>query len=937
MIQRSIESQIYHSMDEESMLKKLKSSYEGISDVEAEERLRIYGPNELTVKKKRTKLQLFLSQFTNGITYILIAAALISLIVGKIVNVAVIFAVIILNGVIGFVQEAKADAALSALQTMATPEADVIRNCQSGTECIELRIKSKNVVIGDLILLEAGDKVPADARLIEVVNLEVDESMLTGESVPVRKKTGKVSESAPLADRKNLVYSGTLVTGGRGRAIVFATGMETEMGKISSLIDEAEDIQSPLQTRIDDLTKKLGLLAVITSMATFFIGILRGFDIIEMLLFGIATLVSSIPAGLPAAITITLAVGVQKMVKRHAIIRKLSAIDSLGGVTTITTDKTGTLTTNQMTARRAYINNTIYEITGIGYIPEGIFRKISGTNEDGGGLSEVKDGEPLYRLIKTAILCNDSHLVENKVEQDASKWEITGDPTEGALLVAGAKLHLQKEDLRRSHPRVDEIPFDPKYRFMITFNLLDADNNDRQVELHLKGAPESVINLCKTVLMKGGLETLSEETAKQILDISSEFASNGLRVLGFATATFKIGNIDGLKKEILDFAERGANRNVKELTFLGLVGMIDPPREEVKQAITLTRTAGIQVIMATGDHKLTAKAIGEEIGIVKPESEIIEGTELENMTDEMLDQKIGAVAAFVRVSPTHKFRVVNSLRRKQNIVAMTGDGANDAPALKAADIGIAMGITGTDITKETAKMVLTDDNFASIVNAIEEGRVVADNIKKGLKFLLTTNIGEVLTILLSIIILTDSSPLFTALAILWVNLVTDGGLTVAIAREPKESDVMKRPPNAINEKILNKSILFEILFTAVVMAGGVLLISQLHGGSAPITEKQTLAFNALAFYQIINAVNCRSRSQSIFQLGFWSNRSIAIGLLISISLQIIAVQVPFMNVILGTTPLGWIDWIIIIAGALSLLIADELRKFYVRKKASNLT
>jgi Ca2+-transporting ATPase len=913
----------YHGIPEDKLINRLKTSYTGLTDEEAKRRLEQYGPNELAVRKKRTKLQLFISQFTNGITYILVAAAIISAIVAKYVNVAVILAVILINGIIGFVQEAKADEALKALKNLATPEATVIRNCNKGTECIEFRIKTREIVPGDLILLEAGDKVPADSRLINSASLEVDEAMLTGESLPVRKQLGIFPENIPLADRKNLVYSGTIVTSGRGRAIVFSTGMKTEMGKITTLIDEAEETESPLQKRIAILSRNLGILSIIVSLGIFGIGLLRGFAFVDMLLFGIATLVSSIPSGLPAAITITLAIGVQKMVKRNAIMRKLSAIDSLGAVSTIVTDKTGTLTTNQMTARKILVNNNIYDITGVGYKPEG---SIFATNNPENIIENTSEKPELLKLLSTAILCNDSHLIENHIDENNLRWEITGDPTEGALLVAGAKVHLQKEDFQRDFPRVDEIPFDSKNRFMATFNQASSSDTEKII-LHLKGAPETILNLSRKIFLNEQEISINSDIREQIIETSNNFASKGLRVLGFASMEVNKEDIEKIKEDLIE-----GNFNKYDIVFLGLIGMIDPPRDEVKKAIKLTKSAGIHVIMATGDHKLTAKAIGEEIGIISPESEIIEGVELEKMADDELDNHIENVSAFVRVSPTHKYRVVNSLKRKNQIVAMTGDGANDAPALKAADVGIAMGITGTDITKETAKMVLTDDNFASIVNAVEEGRVVADNIKKGIKFLLTTNIGEVLTILLSIILFRDNIPLFTALAILWVNLVTDGSLTVALAREPKEQDVMNIPPRSVKEKILNKTLLFEILFTAVIMAAGVLLISLLHGSTASIAEKQTLAFTALAFYQIVNAINCRSRNQSIFQLGFRSNISIAIGLLISISLQILAVQAPFMNVILGTVPLGIVDWLIIISGALTLLVADEIRKLILRNR-----
>ncbi len=917
---------LFHNISEQDTLNQLGTSLDGLSEKEAKTRFSIYGPNELQVKKKQTRLILFFSQFKNAITYILLVATAISWIVGKLVNVAVILAVIGINGIIGFVQEIKADAALSALQNMSAPEADVIRNCNQATECIEMRLKASEIVPGDIILLEAGDKVPADARLLEVVNLEVDESMLTGESLPVRKQMGIFPATASLADRRNIVYAGTLITSGRGRAVVYSTGMRTEMGKIAHLIDETEDPTTLLQKRMDDLIRKLGLIAILMSVITFLIGIARGFEFVEMLLFGIATLVSSIPSGLPAAITITLAVGVQRMARRKAIIRKLAAIDSLGGVTTIVTDKTGTLTTNQMTARKVLVDHSILEITGIGYKPEGIFHPQENPQD---AITTTASGQDLHSLLVTAILCNNSHLVVHEVNPGVFRWEITGDPTEGALVVAGAKLHLQKETLRKRFPRVDEIPFESKTKYMGTFNATGTSTPVPQdiVTLHLKGAPEVILNFAESIATGGKSIPLNPIEKGQVLEASNIFAGQGLRVLGFASMPLSASNISQVKTHLTD-----GRKSLPGLVFLGLVGMIDPPRDEVKRAIQLCKNAGIHVIMATGDHKLTAKAIGEEIGIVTPGSNLLEGVEVDSITDEQLDVQIKSTSAFVRVSPIHKFRVVNSLRRHQEIVAMTGDGANDAPALKAADVGIAMGITGTDVTKETAKMVLVDDNFASIVNAVEEGRVVADNIKKGVKFLITTNVGEILTILLSILFLTVHAPLFTALTILWVNLVTDGTLTVAIAFESKEADVMLQPPKSPSEKVLSKDLLVGVLFTAVYMAASVFIISQLHGETSSIVEKQTLAFTTLSLAQITNAVNCRSRSQSIFKLGFRSNRTFLLGMILALVLQVLAVQTPFMNLILGTTPLNIVDWVVIGASALFLLMTEELRKHILRKR-----
>ncbi|MBM4401013.1 MAG: HAD-IC family P-type ATPase, partial [Crenarchaeota archaeon] len=560
------------------------------------------------------------------------------------------------------------------------------------------------IVPGDIIDLDAGAKVPADARVFEAVNLEIDESMLTGESTPVKKTVDALKKDLAAADMTNIAFSGTIVTRGRGKAVVVSTGMKTEIGKIAKLIKETEKAATPIQKQTVDLSRKLGLFALLASSLILVISLLRGFEFLEAFLFVLAAAVSAIPEGLPVVITITLAIGVHRMAKRNAIIRKLQAVDTLGSATAICTDKTGTLTTNQMTTQKIFVNNKTVKITGAGYAPEGHFEA------DGNPLDVAKD-ESLSFLLQIATLCNDARLRRHKLDGE-SRWEIYGDPTEGALVVAAAKARFQKDDLEEEYPRVDEIPFDPKERYMATFHKISTE----KLHVYVKGAPETILERCSEILEDGKTKRLTQQKKEAILKASTQMASEALRVLAIAYEPIEAKELEDVKS--------GIQRGRAKLVFVGLAGMIDPPRPEAKSAVQLCKKAGIKVIMATGDHKLTAEAIAKEIGILEARSKVLTGADLDDMSDDELDAVINDAAVFARVSPTHKYRVVESLRRKGHIVAMTGDGVNDAPALKAAEIGVSMGITGTDVTKETADMVLTDDNFASIVNAVEEGRVV---------------------------------------------------------------------------------------------------------------------------------------------------------------------------------------------------------------------
>ncbi len=894
----------WYNKEVQEVFRELATSELGLSEDEAKKRLEAYGPNELEKEKRNAWFIILVNQLKNPLFIVLIAAALISFSVGKTIDTVVIFGVIILNTLIGFFQEYKAETALEALKSMSAPEAQVLRNCQEKGSCIETRLKAREIVPGDIIILSAGDKVPADARLFEAANLEIDESSLTGESTPVRKTTDPLPEPAPIADRINLVFSGTAVTNGRGKAIVFATAKQTEMGKIADIIKTTEKAETPIKKRTLDLSRKLAIFALLASGLTLVIGVLRGFDFVEIFLFSLATAVSAIPEGLPTVITLTLAIAVNRMAKRSVIIRKLQAVDTLGSATVICTDKTGTLTTNQMTAKKIFADKKTIEITGVGYEPTGRF-------EQAGTPIDLKDSKTFTQLFYAAVLCNDSRLRRHQIN-GGYRWEIQGDPTEGALIVAATKAGYEEDVLEEKMRRIDEIPFNSKVRYMVTFNRTSST----EVTAYCKGAPEAILKMCTKIIENGNEKELTQQAKDEILKNNYEMANEALRVLAFAYKTIKNEDLEAIKEKI--------QKGQPELIFIGLIGMIDPPRAEAKQAVELCEKAGIKVIMATGDHKLTAQAIAKELGIMKADSKVFTGSELDEIDDSKLDSLINEIAVFARVSPAHKYRIVESLRRKGHIVAMTGDGVNDAPGLKAAEIGIAMGITGTDVAKETADMVLTDDNFASIVNAIEEGRVIFDNIRKVVKYLISTNTGEVVTILAALILLAGAPLILAPVQILWINLVTDGLLVIPLALEAKEGDVMYKPPRKSEEKTINRDIVLNVIYVSAFMAIGTIAIFSFNIQNA--IHAQTLAFATMTFFQVFNSLNCRSQTKSIFKLGIFTNRYLLLAIIASVMLQIAAISIPALQTALGTTVLSLQDWLIVVLISSSVLIADEVRK-----------
>ncbi|MEM2101948.1 MAG: HAD-IC family P-type ATPase [Candidatus Bathyarchaeia archaeon] len=897
----------WHAQKVEEVFRNLGTSERGLTNAEAEKRLGEHGANELVEEKRMTKLALLIHQLKNPLIAVLFAAALISLLAGKTIDTLVVVIVIVFNTSIGFFQEYKAEAALQALKTMAAPEAEVIRNCPEAGGCLEMRVKTREIVPGDIILLDSGDKVPADIRIFEAINLEIDESMLTGESSPVRKTTEPLSVELSVADRKNIAFSGTIVTQGRGKGVVIATGMKTEIGKIASLIKETEKAETPIQKRTIDLSRKLGLFALFASGIVLAISLLRGFEFYETFLFALAAAVSAIPEGLPAVMTITLAVGVNRMAKRNAIIRKLQAVDTLGSATAICTDKTGTLTTNQMTVQRIFVDNRMVNVTGVGYAPEGHF-------EVEGKVIDLAKDKAVGLLLQIGALCNDSRLRHHEIKE-GFRWEIFGDPTEGALVVVAAKAKLEKNELEEKFPRVDEIPFNPKERYMATFH----KTSEKSLSAYVKGAPETILEMCSEILEAGETKKLTQQKREDLLKLSTQMASEALRVLAIAYQTIETEKVDYFKEEL-------SHKRAK-LVFVGLAGMIDPPRPEAKAAVQLCRSAGIKVVMATGDHVLTGEAIAKEVGILEAGSRVLSGVDLDRMSDEELDSVIEQTSVFARVSPAHKYRIVESLRRKGHIVAMTGDGVNDAPALKAAEIGVAMGITGTDVTKETADMVLTDDNFATIVNAVEEGRVVFENIRKVVKYLIATNTGEIITILAALILLPGAPLIFTPVQILWVNLVTDGLLDVTLAMEPKEEDVMDQPPRKPTEKIINRNIMINTIYVGIFMMIGTLWVFSKEWSNGDIIRAQTLSFTALAMFQVFNSLNCRSRTKSVFKLGLFTNKYLFGAIAASVSLQVLATILPPFQVALGTIPLSIWDWLTIVLVSSSVFFADELRKF----------
>ncbi|RLE38932.1 hypothetical protein DRJ17_02440 [Candidatus Woesearchaeota archaeon] len=862
----------------------LGTNKHGLTSEEAAIRIEKYGLNEIIREKKISKLKIFFSQFKSFIIYILIFAFFVSIIIGlvehsreEIIDAAVIFAILILNALLGFFQEYKAEKSIEALKKLASLKARVIRDGK------EQKIDAKEVVPGDILVLAEGDKVPADARLIRAINLETQEASLTGESTPVEKHVCYL-ENKPIAEQSNMVFSSTIITRGKGLAVVTATGMKSEIGKIATMIQETEEIVTPLQQKLKQLGKLLSIAVIGICLIVFFTGILSGNSIKIMFLAAIGLAVAAVPEGLPAVVTISLSLGVRRLIKRNALIRKLPSVETLGSTTVICADKTGTLTHNQMTVKKLFVNNKVIDVTGSGYKPEGEFLI-------NGKLADPKDYDILLRI---GALCNDAKIENEKV---------IGDPTEAALIISAQKAEYSQKTLNTTFPRIDEIPFESSRKMMSTIH-----DDEGKCLMLTKGAPDILLQRCTKVLINGKEQKMTVEYQKKIIKQNEEFACKALRVLGFAYRY-----LDGPKTE-------------DNLVFVGLQAMIDPPRQEVREAIAKCKSAGIKVVMITGDHLTTAIAIARELGI---EGKAMTGQDLAKIKN--LEDYVKEIGIYARVNPEHKQKIVTAFQKHNHVVAMTGDGVNDAPALKRADIGIAMGITGTDVSKEASDMILTDDNFASIVNAIEEGRGIYDNIKKFLKYLLSSNTGEVLTMFIGILTLKAGGktllPLL-ALHLLWINIVTDGAPAISLSVDPISKDVMQRKPSKKSEPIITKSRGLDLFFIGIIMAAGTLIAFN-YGMRTNYVYATTIAFCTLVFYQMFNVFNCRSEKSTIFKVK--RNNWLLLAVTSSITLQLIVIYTP-LNVAFKTTQLQAFDWIVVILLSSTVLIYGELYRLMARLK-----
>jgi len=880
----------------------------GLSTQEAEKRIQQYGYNELKEKEKETLLQKIINQLKDFLVIILIAASIISICVGEVTDSIVIIAIVIVNAVLGVVQEGKAEKALEALKKMSAPNARVLRDGK-----VEV-IPAKNLVPGDIIIIEAGDILPADVRIIESANMKVEEASLTGESVPVEKDSSKVfDEEIGLGDRANMAYMSTIVTYGRGKGIVVDTAQKTEIGKIADKIQEIEDEETPLQQKLDQLGKWLGIVCIVICIIVFIVGLLRGGTLLEMFMVAVSLAVAAIPEGLPAVVTIVLALGMKRMVDRNAIVRKLLAVETLGCVDVICSDKTGTLTQNEMTVVRLYSGGKEAKVTGQGYNPSGEF--IDSSEEK---FNPVDNGD-FRLLLSIGVLCNDS-LLEKK--EDSEQWGIVGDPTEAALVVTGAKAGYWKKETNEKYPRVAEIPFDSDRKMMTTFH----KNFTQGIVSFTKGAPDIVLGRCSKAYINGNVVPMTEEIKKEVISVNSAFANSALRVLAFAYREYS----DMPKKISSDTIEN-------DMIFVGLMGMIDPARVEAKDAIAVCRRAGIKPVMITGDYKDTAVAIAKDLKLMNEGDGVLTGQELDNMSEEELIKEVEVTSVYARVSPEHKVRIVDALKKNGHIASMTGDGVNDAMALKRADIGVAMGITGTDVAKGTADIVLTDDNFASIVSAVEEGRIIYSNIRKFVFFLLSCNVGEILIVFVSM--LAGLPVPLVPIQLLWLNLVTDSFPALALGTEKGDPDIMSMRPRNAKEPILDRSMITGIVVQSVALLVAVLGAYLLALGRYPdymtngehLMYARTYAFATLISAELIRAYSSRSERFTIFKIGIFSNKILVWASILSFALLMLVIYVPFMRPIFETVYLTFTDWIVILMFCFIPFLSGEVYKVIKRK------
>ena len=858
---------------------------DGLGPLSIKHKEEFFGKNVLPSVKQTTKLQKFFIQFHNALIYILLAASFVTALLDEWIDSSVIFAVVIINVIVGFVQEIKAQEAIESLKQMMDTEAIVIRDGK------KINISSKDIVPGDIVLLESGSKIPADIRLLEVHDLKVDESMLTGESIAVMKDISLKDQDITLNDRTNMIYSGTYITYGRAKGVVVATAANTEIGKIAHLIEQTQSMQTPLTKKISAFSKILLYIILILAVFTFIAGILREHSAVETFMASVALAVGAIPEGLPAAVTITLAIGVGRMAKKNAIIRKLPAVETLGSVTTICSDKTGTLTQNKMTVTNIYCNKRSYELSGNGYEPKGIFY------ENGKELESFD--KKLTSLLRAGYLCNESYLVQKN-----GHYSIKGDPTDGSLIVSALKTGISEHSLNSLFPRLDILPFESDRQFMATLHK-DIDNNRKVI--YIKGSAEKVLNI----------SNIQDNEKEDIQSKIKEYALNGLRVLAIAQKYTKSDNIEG--KLLKDKFE-----------FIGLQAMMDPPRQEAIDAVKESLEAGINVVMITGDHPITAFSIAKKMSIIKNDAEfddiVLKGNDLFKMTDSQLIEKVSSVKVFARVEPEQKLRIVDALQARGEIVAMTGDGVNDAPALKQADIGVAMGKGGTEVAKEASDMILSDDNFSSIAHAVQEGRNVFDNLIKFITWTLPTNLGEGLVILFAIM-MGFTLPILPV-QILWINMSTAIFLGLMLVFEPNERDIMKRPPRDPKQPILTKSMIIQMFIVGFYMliTSYIVFNNALSSGYS-IEYARTAAVNIFVFIELFYLFSCKHLRTTIFKINIFNNRFLLLGVALMVIVQILFTHTDSMNTVFKSEPLNMDTWISIIGISFCVIFVVEIKRF----------
>ena len=865
----------------------------GLSSSEVKTRLDKYGPNRIESSNKRSLLEKLKDQILDPMVILLIVASIISAFTGDTVEAIIIIAIVIINAIMSIYQEGQAEDSVAALQKMSSPEATVLRDGKRG------KVKVEELVPGDIVILETGDIIPADIRLLDSRNLQIDESSLTGESVAVEKDAEAVYDTeVGIGDRSNSAFSSSIVTYGHGEGVITATGHETEIGHIATSLDSVADKETPLQRQLKDLSKKLAILVVIVSILVFVVGYFRtGMSLLDNFMVAVSLAVAAIPEGLTAVVTIVLSIGMNRMVEKKAIVKNLVSVETLGSTTAICSDKTGTLTQNEMTITKVFTDFKEFDVEGSGYAPEGDI-KLDGET--------IKDHDQIKLLMTVASLSNDANLIENN-----GLYEITGDPTEGAMLTLSEKWGIVQEDLNEAHPRIDEIPFDSDRKMMTTFHEMDGT-----YYAMTKGAPDIMINNSSKIMIDGKLEDFTEDMKRQVLEENTKLAKQALRVMAYSFKPY----------ETLEGEELTTENIEREMVFVGLTGMIDPPRPEAKAAVAECHASGIDVIMITGDYFETALAIAKDLGIAESEDQAMQGSDLNNKSEEEIREIVKTKRIFARVSPQNKVQLVNALQANGNIVAMTGDGVNDAPAIKNADIGISMGITGTDVAKDTADMILVDDNFATIVNAVEEGRVIFSNIKKFVGFLLSCNIAEVLIVFLSILFGLPS-PL-TPIQLLWLNLVTDAFPALALGVEPAEADIMERPPRDPKESILagetgRNVILQSIAITISVLAAYIIGLKYIFPNN--IEGAHTMVFATLITSELLRAFSVRSERYTLKELGWFSNKNLVKANLLSFALLLLVMYVPPIRRLFELQFITWEWWIILLLSFLPLVIG-EIRK-----------